>query len=249
LVAVTTQVPALVLASADPAIAQPVAVPLAAVYVTAPVPEPPLVVNASGVLNVPPVDVRVNTACAPGARFTVVGADDDGANVASPAFVAVTTHVPALVLDKVEPVVWQPVAVPFAAVNVTAPAPDPPLVVSVSGIAKTPAVDVTVRGACAWGASVTTVGSEDRARKLRSPALVPVTVQVPTLVLDSVDPVISQPVAEPLTAVKVTEPVPEPPEVVIASGVPNVPLVDVTARVACAALSMVTVVGVDDATR
>jgi hypothetical protein len=48
LVAVTTHVPALVLASADPVIAQPSAVPSELVYDTAPVPDPPLVFNVSG---------------------------------------------------------------------------------------------------------------------------------------------------------------------------------------------------------
>jgi hypothetical protein len=76
-----------------------------------------------------------------------------------------------------------------------------------------------------------------------------VTAQVPVLVLDSAETVMAQPVAVPFTAVNVTAPVPDPPEVVKVSGVPNVPDVDVMVSAACAALAMVTVVAADDATR
>jgi hypothetical protein len=79
--------------------------------------------------------------------------------------------------------------------------------------------------------------------------MVAVTAQVPVLVLDSAEPMTVQPVAVPFTALNVTAPVPDPPEVVKVSGVPNVPDVEVMVRTACAALPMVTVVAADDATR
>jgi hypothetical protein len=65
--------------------------------VTAPVPEPPLVVKVSGVATVPLVDVTVNAAWVARTKVTVAGDDDTGAYFASPALVAVTEHVPAAV--------------------------------------------------------------------------------------------------------------------------------------------------------
>jgi hypothetical protein len=47
------------------------------------------------------VDVTVNGAWIAAANVTVVGDDDRGANVASPAFVAVTEHVPLVVALRV----------------------------------------------------------------------------------------------------------------------------------------------------
>ncbi len=72
IVAVTVQLPALVLDSVYGVVAlteQPVAVPLAAVYVTAPPVEPPLVVNGSGVGYLPDVEVTVRAACVARSRW------------------------------------------------------------------------------------------------------------------------------------------------------------------------------------
>ena len=63
--------------------------------------------------------------------------------------------------------------------------------------------------------------------------MVAVTMQVPAEVADKVDPLSAQPVAVPFVTLKVRAPVPDPPLVVSANGVPTVPLVEVTVRVAC----------------
>jgi len=132
LVAVTEQVPADVTLSEEPETAQPVAVPSTTANDTAPVPEPPLVISVSAVPKVPLVDVTVSAAWIAGAKVTVVGFDEIEAKVESPALVAVTVQVPADVALSEEPDTAHPVAVPSAAVNETAPVPEPPLVVSVS---------------------------------------------------------------------------------------------------------------------
>ena len=62
-----------------------------------------------------------------------------------------------------------------------------------------------------------------------------VTRQVPALVAVSAPFEIEQPLAEPLVTVKLTAPVPEPPDVASARAVPTVPPVDVTLRAAWAA--------------
>jgi hypothetical protein len=64
LVAVTTQVPALEAESELPLTAQPLAVPLVTVYVSAPEPEPPLVASESDVPTFPVTLVSVNALCA-----------------------------------------------------------------------------------------------------------------------------------------------------------------------------------------
>jgi hypothetical protein len=110
------------------------------------------------------VDVTVTTAWVALSRVTVVGADDTGEKLASPALVAVTVQVPALVLVNVAPESEQPEAVPSRARNDTAPVPDPPLVVSASGVSYVPVVEVTVRAACGGSALiVTAVAVEDTA--------------------------------------------------------------------------------------
>ena len=68
------------------------------------------------------------------------------------------------------------------------------------------------------------------------------TTQVPALVVESNPLEIAQPLAVPLTTLKLTAPVPEPPEVVRVSAVSAVPLIEVTLRVAWAASEKVTTV-------
>jgi hypothetical protein len=92
------------------------------------------------------VSVVVDVAAA---KVTVVALELTGLYVASPAFVAVTVQVPALVLESEPLVTVQPVAVPFVKANVTAPVPEPPDVVSVSAAPNVPDVEVTVSAACA----------------------------------------------------------------------------------------------------
>jgi hypothetical protein len=61
--------------------------------------------------------------------------------------------------------------------------------------------------------------------------LVAVTMQVPALAALSESPTTEQPVAVPLTTLKLTVPVPDPPEVTSVSAVSAVPLVEVISRV------------------
>ncbi len=56
----------------------------------------------------------------------------------------------------------------------------------------------------------------------------------------------AQPDAVPLTTAKVTAPPPDPPLAVSVSGVPNVPVVEVTVRVAWLALAKFTVVWAEE---
>ena len=67
-------------------------------------------------------------------RVTVVALELIDWYVPSLALVAVTMHVPALVLDNAPLLTAQPDAVPLVVVYVTAPVPEPPEVVSVSGV-------------------------------------------------------------------------------------------------------------------
>jgi hypothetical protein len=67
-------------------------------------------------------------------KVTVVAADVIARLVVEAALVAVTRHVPKLVTASDVPVTTQPRAVPGTAVKVTAPVPDPPLLVSTSGV-------------------------------------------------------------------------------------------------------------------
>jgi hypothetical protein len=74
---------------------------------------------------------------------------------------------------------------------------------------------------------VIVVAADDLALKTLSPSRVAITLQVPTDVNDNKDPVSlhdADPVSD--TAYE-TDPVPEPPEIVKSTGVPNVPLIDV----------------------
>lgn len=152
--------------------------------------------------------------------------------MASPALVAVTEHVPAADAVKVEPVTVQPDAVPLAVTKLTAPLPEPPLVVRLSGVPTRPLVEVTVKAACAAGASVTVVGADDTGPKLASPALVAVTTHVPDDVAVNVEPFTAQPEAVPFVVAKVTAPSPEPPVALKESGLPAVPDVEVTVNAA-----------------
>src|ERR1700712_5174086 len=90
-----------------------------------------------------------------------------------------------------------------------------------------PSTEVSVR--TAWGSLiVTAVGGEEAAGLLVSAAFVAVTVQVPAVVALSLPALTTQPVAVPLIAVKVTVPLPSPPDAVSVSGVPRTPVSEVT---------------------
>ena len=77
------------------------------------------------------------------------------------AFVAVTKHVPPEPAVRVDPETEHEVAVPGVATKVTAPSPDPPEVVKVSGVPKVPLVDETVNEDWLALAKVTVVEVED----------------------------------------------------------------------------------------
>jgi hypothetical protein len=149
----------------------------------------------------------------------------------SAALVAVTEHVPGDEADKVEPFSEQP-ALPAVATKLTAPEPEPPLVVRLNGVPTMPDVDVTVNAACTPRPKVTVVGADCTDTKLPSPALVAVTEHDPADVDVNVDPFTTHPDAVPFDAVKLNAPSPDPPDVVSASGTPNVPLVDVSVSAA-----------------
>ena len=115
------------------------------------------------------------------ARPIVTVASDDVAAryVASAALVAVTLHVPALVVDNALPEIEHPSAVPDPdTVHETAPEPFPPLTVSVNGDPNVPEVEVTVRADCDAFEIVKTTSSK-LAATFAVAAPVARTVQVP----------------------------------------------------------------------
>ncbi len=132
----------------------------------------------------------------------MVGSEDTEEKVASAALVAVTVQVPAVVTLRSDPVTVQPVAVPSVATNVMAPAPEPPVVVSGSGVPTVPLSDVMVSAVWVPRLKVTVVGSDDTSEWVASAALVAVTVQVPAVVTLRLDPVTVQPVAVPSVATR-----------------------------------------------
>lgn len=77
-------------------------------------------------------------------NVTFVAAEEITMYVVVAAFVAVTRHEPALVALTVFPETVQP-AVPAVAVNVTAPAPVPPLVLIVSAVPTKPLGEVILK--------------------------------------------------------------------------------------------------------
>jgi hypothetical protein len=97
-------------------------------------------------------DVSVVVDVAP-LRVTVVAPELTALYVVSAALAAVTLHVPPVALVSVVAWIAQPVAVPFVTLKLTAPVPDPPDVVSVRGVLKTPEVEVTTRAACVVSAA------------------------------------------------------------------------------------------------
>ena len=111
------------------------------------------------------------------ARVMVVGGDETDRCVASPALVEVTRHVPALVAVSELPEIAQPLAVPFAAVNVIAPVPEPPLVRSARALPSVPVrvVMVSADWANSTVAAIRNVGSLENVI-----VAVPSTVAVPT---------------------------------------------------------------------
>jgi hypothetical protein len=109
------------------------------------------------------VEVKLNTTAAGragSAKSTAVAADDAAAYVESAALVAVTIQVPALVAFTEVPEITQPVAVPFVTAYVTAPVPEPPLVVKVNDVPKPAFVLVRLNVACVANVKVTVMANE-----------------------------------------------------------------------------------------
>jgi hypothetical protein len=75
-------------------------------------------------------------------KVTVVAGEDATKKLVSAALAAVTMQVPNEVAVKVDPETAQPVAVPLVTVKVTEPVPEPPAVVRVSEVPKTPVSEV-----------------------------------------------------------------------------------------------------------
>ena len=80
----------------------------------------------------PAPTLRFTAACARRDTVTVVAGEDSDRYVLSAAFVAVTVHVPCDVYESVDPATEQPAVPAVVTANVTAPVPDPPVVVSES---------------------------------------------------------------------------------------------------------------------
>jgi hypothetical protein len=74
-VTVTRHVPALVVVSVPTMSEQPVAVPSTTLKLGTPLPEPPVIVNRSGVPKVPVVEVIRRADCVANVKVTVVGAE------------------------------------------------------------------------------------------------------------------------------------------------------------------------------
>ena len=138
MVAVTRQVPAPVVVRTPDWIVHPGAVPPAVItYDTAPVPDPPEVVSVSGVPKVPDIELINSAAWLAFANVIVVRVEDPSLLLVPVVSVAVTRQVPAPVVVRTPDWIVQPCAVPPAEIaNDTAPVPDPPEVVSVTGVPK-----------------------------------------------------------------------------------------------------------------
>lgn len=99
-------------------------------------------------------------------------------------------QVPTDVTVRLEPVIVQPAAVPLDTAYVTAPSVVPPDVVSASGVAKTP--DIEVRVKAAWLPAETVNAEVTVPPETKSLASVGVKVAVivvePTPVMDTLDP-------------------------------------------------------------
>ena len=127
MVAVTRQVPALAELKTPATIAQPEAVPLVTLKVTAPVPEPPVTfkVIEDPVFTLVWATTRVDWLAL--AMVTVMTEDTAELYTPSAAFDTFTRQVPTEVEVKRPFATEQPVAVPLTALKDVAPVPEPPL--------------------------------------------------------------------------------------------------------------------------
>jgi len=146
----------------------------------------------------------------------VVAGDETAWLMVDAALVAVTMHVPMLVTVSELPVTVQPVAVPFVTLKVTAPVPDPPLVVSVSALPMVPAREVTLRAP--WATRLSTALLVAVVRTLEE--LVAVSVHVPAELMTS-----DVNVATPATAVAVAVPPRVQVDVMVTESLEPLPLV------------------------
>jgi hypothetical protein len=112
------------------------------------VPDPPLEVRSRAAPTVPYVEVSLRDACAlrgAATKVTVVGAELAARYVESAALVAVTVHVPGLVASNLLLEIKQFAEPELLRTYVTAPLPEPPLVVRVSELPTVPYVEVSLR--------------------------------------------------------------------------------------------------------
>ena len=119
-----------------PEIEQPAVPAAVTTKLTAPTPDPPEDVRVIGVPKVPAVDESRISACVPLPMTMGVGEEATTLKFESNALVAVTVHVPGAVNWRfVEDalVSEQPVAPCEFTTKVTAPVPEPPIVVNVMG--------------------------------------------------------------------------------------------------------------------
>jgi hypothetical protein len=133
----TEHVPAPVLVNdVDVASEQPAVPADVTTKLTTPTPEPPEVTKGNAVPNVPEIEVSNRSACVPFPMTMAVDEEETTLKLESNALVAVTEHVPGAVnWRSVEDalVSEHPVAPCEFTTKVSAPEPEPPLVVNVMG--------------------------------------------------------------------------------------------------------------------
>ena len=155
-----------------------------------------------------------------------VAVDDEDKKFVSPAFDIDNKHVPKA-RAVTRPAVNVQFAVPDETVVVTDPVPPPPFTATMIPVTKSPVVVATDSAGCAMRSIVIVVEADERESNTLSASRVAVTLQEPAELNVNCVPLTTHD-AEPSSDTEYdNDPLPEPPEIVNATGVPYEPLVEV----------------------
>jgi hypothetical protein len=155
-----------------------------------------------------------------------VTVDEADKKFVSDAFERESEQVPKF-LAVTSPAVNVQFAVPDVTVVVTDPVPPPPFTATMIPVTRSPVVVATDSAGCAMRSIVIVVEADERESNTLSASRVAVTLQEPADVNVNCVPLTTHD-AEPSSDTEYdNDPLPEPPEIVNATGVPYVPLVEV----------------------